>query len=602
MLAGIALIAVLTIYGSLVSSSMPRIKDGGLDLSGWSREEAFEVTGEWEFYWDRLLDAAQIKKGTEPFSLVEAPGEWNYYETDGDSLPGAGKATYHVRVSGAEDGKEYGIRIQNMASAYRLYVDDILIAQNGRFGDGTDAPVSDYRPQLPVFTPAGDSFDLVLQISNDAYAVGGMWEPVIFGTTAQVADFNKTLSSIGMFSFGCLVIMCLFFLIFFAVQRKEKDVLILSAIGTLMILRLMISGDVTIAALIPNMPIAGFGWIDYLTLVWVQFLLYYFVYSAYGGLVPRWQIIALLCYSTIVSLLVVILPFSIVSSAYVELNIILLLVIALVTAQLARAAWRGQAGAPALLGALVFVLLFIFYGMYITDRSLAYYLLSASAFDYLLLFCVQCVIVARRYRRAQKMEVALLKSQIRPHFIHNSLNTIISVSRKDGEKARELLLDFSSYLRGFYDYADNETVPLEQELELIRAYTSLEQARFGERLRVEYRIEVENLQLPPLILQPLVENAFVHGLRENEGGGTVLIYIERMKNGKVRLGVRDDGVGLGNGSRKTERQGIGIENINRRLSRIYRTQLTFSVPEGGGCEVCMEIPLREEPRHESLPN
>jgi sensor histidine kinase YesM len=397
----------------------------------------------------------------------------------------------------------------------------------------------------------------------------------------------------GSFFFGSLIFACLFFLLFFAVQRREKETLVLAGIGVLVIFRLMICGDMLATYIFPNLPISGFGWIDYLSLLWIQFLLLYFVYRAYAGLVGRWQMITLLVYSCVVSLFVVLFPFKIVAGAYNVLNIILLLVMGLVVIHLARAAYRGRAGAPALLGALALILFLVFYGILVDDYSLAHYLINNSALDFTLLFFVYCVIVAQRYGSTQKMAINLLKGQIHPHFIHNALATIISISRKDSERARELLIDFSSYLRGCYDYENDELIPLDQELEFIRAYVALEQARFGDKLKAEYRIEVEDILLPPLILQPLVENAFVHGLREKDDGGTVLIYTTRTKNGKVRIGTRDNGIGNNKKAGEPGRQGIGIENINRRLSRLYRTQLVFSAPEGGGCEVYMEIPFKE---------
>lgn len=595
LLAGLAIIAVLYLHAACVFSSIPHANDGTLDLSAWIREEktTFEITGQWEFYWDELLTDVDFENGKDEFSLVEAPGEWNYYDWEGENLPGKGKATYRLHVINAQAGMGYAVRIQNMASAYRLYIDDTLIAKNGSFGDSAKASASNYRPQFASFISQSNSFDMILQISNDAYAVGGMWEPVVFGSYDQVQTFDKAVSFSGYFFLGSLIVMCVFFLVFFSVQRKEKEALILSAIGVLVIFRLMISGDTPVTYLFPNMPISGFGWIDYLTLLWIQFLLLYFVYSAYAGLVSRWQIRALLVYSTVVSLFVAIFPFEIVAGAYNVMNIILLLAVTAVIVHLARGAYIGREGASALLGAMTLILFLMLYEILADDRSLAFYLINDAALGFTLLFSVQAFIVARRYSKAQKMEIAFLRGQIRPHFIHNALATIISVSRKDTERARELLVDFSSYLRGCYDYENDDLIPLEQELEFIRAYVALEQARFGDKYKAEYRIEAKGILLPPLILQPLVENAFIHGLREKEGGGTVLVGAVRTKNGKVRLSVRDDGVGMGTKSRNNGHQGIGVENINRRLSRLYRTQLVFSIPEGGGCEVFMEIPCKE---------
>ncbi len=587
-----AAIGGLFICASILDKALPHARGGLLDLSEWDEKEPFGITGEWEFYWGRALTGAQIEKGGGAYAIVEAPGEWNYYETEFGELPGFGIATYRVRVTGARPDNEYGMRIQNMASAYRLYADDFLIAQNGTFGDTSSAPASEYRPQLGSFIPKEGSFDIILQISNDAYAVGGMWQPVIFGTYERVAAFDGVLSDVGMFSFGGLAFICLFFFIFYAAQRREKDMLILAGIGALVILRLLSTGDMLSAYIFPNMHISGFGWIDYLTLIWIQFLLYYFVYCAYGGLARKWQIIALLAYCSVVSIGVMVLPFEVITGAYVMLNVILLLVTVFVTAQLWRAAWRGQAGASILLGAMVFILLFVLYDLFVGIWPARYYILTATSIDYMGLFVAYCFVVARRYNRSQRMEVALLKNQIRPHFIHNSLTTIISISRSDPDRARDLLSEFSSYLRGYYDYDADELITLGQELELVRAYVALEQARFKERVNVEYDIGSDRLMVPPLSLQPLVENAFVHGLREKDSGGTVAIYASRTARGSALIGVRDDGVGLG-AKEPTERKGVGIENINSRLSRLYRTQLSYTRPEGGGCEVSMEIPWKE---------
>jgi signal transduction histidine kinase len=572
-----------------------------LNLAEWNKNGAFEISGEWEFYWGKALTDAQIESGAERFVLVEAPSEWNWYETEFGELPGFGVATYRVRVTGAQPGTEYGFRIQNEASAYRLYAGGELIGQNGAFGDTASAPVSEYRPQLGAFTATADSFNLILQISNDAYAEGGMWEPVIFGTYEQVAAFDGALSDVGMFSFGGLAFICLFFFIFYTAQRRERDMLILAGIGALVALRLLIAGDMLSAFLFPNMPISGFGWIDYLTLIWIQFLLYYFVYCTYGGLARKWQIITLLAYCGLVSLGVIALPFEVITSAYMVLNIVLLLVTAFVTVQLARAAWRGQTGAPALLGAMAFILLFALYDLFIGLWPAGYYLFTATSIDYMALFIAYCFVVSRRYNRSQKVELAFLKGQIHPHFIHNSLTGIVSAARTDPSRTRELLLNMSKYLRGFYDYDSGEMITLKEELGLVSAYANIEQMRFGTGVRLEYDIESENLLLPPLILQPLVENALVHGLREMEEGGVVTVYAKRTKKGKARVGVRDNGRGFRAAQSVKARRGVGIENINRRLTRLFRTQLVYTVPEGGGCEVYMEIPWKEAAiRNESI--
>jgi two-component system, LytTR family, sensor kinase len=598
-LAALAIVIVLSVNCTVSSSAAPHAGSGVLDLSSWSggANRAFQLTGQWEFYWDRLLNDTQIKSGKEKFDFVNTFDGWNY--DAGSGLPAVGKATYRLHVTGAVPGTEYGVYIQNEASVYRLYIDDKLIAGNGSLGDSAEAPMSEYSPQLASFAPDSESFDVILQISNNAYAVGGMWKPVMFGTYQEVSFIYNMISFTGNFFTGGLIVISLFFLIFFTAEKRSKEVLALAGIGAMLVIYLLVRGNMPATYLFTSAPISDFMWIEYLSAMWMVFSLLYFAYTSYIMLVPKWQIIALLVFSAGVSLFVALFPFSTVVSAYMVLNYIWLFIIIVVAVHFARAAYKGLDGAPALFGAVMIIFSILCYGEFVSDSSIAFFFISNGAFEYMLLFFVQCFIIARRYRNTQKMEFALLKDQIHPHFIHNALATIISVSRKDTERSRELLMDFSSYLRGFYDYEGNELIPLDKELEFIKAYVALEQARFGDKLRAEYQIEAADVVIPPLILQPLVENAFVHGLREKEAGGTALVYAVKLKNDKIRIGVRDDGVGMGSAEKASERQGIGIININRRLERLYRTQLVFTIPEGGGCEVYLEIPPSKTRRKEA---
>ena len=588
-------VAALVFHFRLSDAQTLSVQSGVLDLAGWNGENAFELAGEWEFYWDKLLSSQEIRDESISAAFMDAPDYWNGYELNGESLSGKGKATYRIRVTGAKAGARYGVRIQSMATVYRLYIDDALIAQNGSFGDTASAPILGYRPLVAAFTSSGDSFDIILHIENHAYAMGGMYEPVIFGIYEQIESFDRLISIAGASAIAGIIITCVFFLIFFAAQRGEKDMLILSGISILILLRFLTIGDAALTWIFPQLPLSWMVRIEFLSLSWTQFLLLCFVYCAYGNLVQRWQLGMLLCYSIGLSLFILLFPFYIVTSAYMVINLILLFVIAVITAQLMRAAWQGRKGAPLLLGALWLILLLVFYELFSKDRSTGYYLLSNLHFEYAVFVFAHVAVVSMRYRRAQKLEIAHLKGQIRPHFIHNSLTSIISISRTEPDRARELLVDFSSYLRGFYDYEQDEMVSFSQELELVRAYATLEQARFGEKYRLDYRIETEDFLLPPLILQPLVENAFVHGIREKDNGGTVTVYAIRVNNSKVRVGIRDDGAGFCD-KPASARRGVGIENINRRLSQLYHTSLVRTVPEGGGCEVYFEIPCKEVAR------
>lgn len=172
-------------------------------------------------------------------------------------------------------------------------------------------------------------------------------------------------------------------------------------------------------------------------------------------------------------------------------------------------------------------------------------------------------------------EIKRLQSQINPHFLFNALNTIGSFCRTNSEKARQLILELSTYLRKNLDHGDH-FVSLAEELQQVRSYLSIAQARFGDRIKafIDVQKGCEDWPIPPLVIQPLVENAVQHGIGGLESGGAVWIEAKQ-RNGLLQVLVSDNGVGMpadptGTSFRQTEGEGgIGLANIRQRLAHIY---------------------------------
>ncbi|MFD1905138.1 histidine kinase [Paenibacillus rhizoplanae] len=199
-----------------------------------------------------------------------------------------------------------------------------------------------------------------------------------------------------------------------------------------------------------------------------------------------------------------------------------------------------------------------------------------------------------------RLEVAYLQAQIRPHFLFNALNSIATLSTIDICQMQQLIEAFSSYLRSSFDLMNTgRLVHLKQELSLVEAYLYIEQVRFGERLEVKWQRNYTGLlRVPPLILQPLVENAVRHGLLSLIEGGTLTIRIEK-EGEQVRLTVQDNGKGMEQGQierllmkHKDKNSGIGIWNTNRRLIERYGQGLFIQSRPGFGTTVSFMIPLR----------
>jgi two-component system LytT family sensor kinase len=195
---------------------------------------------------------------------------------------------------------------------------------------------------------------------------------------------------------------------------------------------------------------------------------------------------------------------------------------------------------------------------------------------------------------AATAQLAALRSQMSPHFLFNSLNSIAQLIHVDPEQAEVCVQKLAAIFRYILRRAHQEFVPFVEELELAEAYLEIERARFGERLLVETTIDPRSLRhpIPTLILQPLVENAVKHGLSAKIGPGTVRIDA-RIEGSVLRLTVVDDGRGMAaQALAEVWDRGVGLRNLRARLQRLYGPahlpEIT-STP-GAGTRVSLRLP------------
>ncbi|QGR00215.1 hypothetical protein EHS13_22875 [Paenibacillus psychroresistens] len=200
---------------------------------------------------------------------------------------------------------------------------------------------------------------------------------------------------------------------------------------------------------------------------------------------------------------------------------------------------------------------------------------------------------------AKDAEIAFLRSQIKPHFLYNTLNSIASLCIDAPNKAEELTLDLSQYLRSSFNFKQLDSLTtIENELALINAYINIEKARFGARLGVEFDVDANlDFEIPSLILQPLVENAIRHGLMSSLQGGTVKISIKRRDDTVLSFSVEDNGGGMSETKREEilkpdiNKKGVGLWNISQRIKLLYGNNLRIESAEGVGTKVFFEIPV-----------
>jgi two-component system LytT family sensor kinase len=197
-------------------------------------------------------------------------------------------------------------------------------------------------------------------------------------------------------------------------------------------------------------------------------------------------------------------------------------------------------------------------------------------------------------RRMAEYELQVLRLQLHPHFLFNTLNGIATLMARDLPTAREMLLRLGDLLRIALSRSTDEEIPLREELAFVRAYLDLEQMRFGDRLAVRLALEPEALEgrVPGMIIQPLVENAIRHGIEALEEGGRIELEARRV-DGMLSIRILNDGP-IGGPGAAPGGQGIGLRNARSRLARIHGDAFRLQLADGGSgrMDLRLDIPWR----------
>jgi two-component system sensor histidine kinase AlgZ len=193
---------------------------------------------------------------------------------------------------------------------------------------------------------------------------------------------------------------------------------------------------------------------------------------------------------------------------------------------------------------------------------------------------------------ARDAELKALRAQVNPHFLFNCLHSVSALTSSDPSKAREMCILLADFLRTTLRLGGKETITLEEELALVRSYLAIEKVRFGARVQLEEDVAKDAMQLPlpPLLLQPLVENAIRHGIANLPEGGVIRLSAEH-KNNAVSILVENSFDPDSPSSLKT---GLGLDNIRQRLSARYGDDANIAIQtEGNSFLVKLHLPMHE---------
>lgn len=214
-------------------------------------------------------------------------------------------------------------------------------------------------------------------------------------------------------------------------------------------------------------------------------------------------------------------------------------------------------------------------------------------YDYYVRHRKQELFAAELGQLALQSELSALKAQLNPHFLYNVFNTINATMPPKAEKSRNMVAKLSDLFRYQLKASKEEFVTLKEELDFVMKYLDLEKERFGERLEYHFDVDEKALQnlIPPILIQPLVENSIKHGISSQINGGEVIISITS-RQGQLNVNISDTGVGLQNQTESMVlKKGIGLSNTHERLTKMYGSGLKIMNKESGGLEVGFSIPI-----------
>jgi two-component system LytT family sensor kinase len=236
-------------------------------------------------------------------------------------------------------------------------------------------------------------------------------------------------------------------------------------------------------------------------------------------------------------------------------------------------------------------------GLYLNILIASLIFITAHAFLYYQHYRAGQIQQSLLKEQLAKAQFQALKMQLHPHFLFNALHSISALVLEDPPKANSMIARLGDFLRFTLEHSTEQVIVLQQEIEFLRCYLEIEQVRFDDRLTITFEIDQSSLsaQVPQLILQPLVENAIRHAIAPRDAAGHISLKARRV-DGRLRLEVKDNGPGIGEGGRESSKRGVGLKNVRARLEQLYGTEYSFEMVNAptGGLSVVLEMPFQSD--------
>lgn len=584
--------------------------NGIVDFSKLDTIENQTLNGEWRLFPQKFVAPEQIEEETD-YIIIDVPTTWEYSKYKGEYLSPQTYATYYLKVLLPKSMNVFSLYIPDISSCYKLYINNELVTQMGDPSTTPENEVGKWKPTVVTYAPKTDTVELVFHVSNFQHNDGGMWESIKIGTPKNIY-FMRILGLIrSILLIGILFAFTFYFVNFYIVVKPRNKSTLYLAITTLLALtREFITKDVLLQFLYDDFPFKIQVALEYITLCGLaifltEFIMYTFNSNKYVKYFKR----LLDCCLTLVIFIVIFSPIMYYSSLVVYIQSIVLVNLLLILIVISVEVLRGNKEAIILFIGSILLIFFTSLEMAFINRFFTKSILFDIGIVIFILFLFFIVHIHNRLTnkafieasKSKDREVAFLRTQIVPHFINNALSNAIYLIEKNTDLAKKFLIELSNLMVNKYNFNiknPSKEIPLKKELDIIRSYVYIQNIRFNNSISYHENIDDRTLDIliAPLLIQPLIENAIIHGLSNNDKPSSDLYLTTSLSKDILTITVEDNGNGINaqkliklESCEYNEDMGIGIKNIKERINNIKGSSFNIESKLGIKTVVTLKI-------------
>lgn len=283
----INIVCFLLFFTIKANAQNPVAQKGILDLRtyAFTTKNPVRLNGEWNFYWKQFHISYQANGD---YQWIKLPGVWNGYKWKGEKLSEDGYATFHLKVLLPPEKQLYSIEIPYMYTAYSMYIDSFLVAQNGQVGKQPDTHISEFLPKVANFQSSRGEVDIVIQVSNFDDRKGGIWKVPQIGTTEKIISLRSGTVALEFFIIGALILIGLYQIGLFFIRKEDKSSLYFGIFCLLMGIDSLFTGSVFIQILFPTLTWGLTVKLEYLCIYSMPVIFFLFINALFPGYIKKW--------------------------------------------------------------------------------------------------------------------------------------------------------------------------------------------------------------------------------------------------------------------------------------------------------------------------